>query len=139
MKIYTFVMFMVVPSVINIVLNILIFIHVRSSSRRIQPQTVTNTLSNGGNNQQARVSRRDISLLQQMIFMFLISIAGWTPFYVILIITSFIYLDPVVIRFAVLWAELCILSIIINLFQRNHEIREYSLNKIKALFRLQTG
>ncbi|CAF3537375.1 unnamed protein product [Adineta steineri] len=134
MKIYTVVMFLFIPCFINLVLNIRIFVYVRTSSRRIQPQSV-NTGTGNVNNQQEKVSRRDIKLLQQMILMFLIFLGGWTPFYVIMIVTSFISLDPNFVRVAIVWAQLFILIDVMNLFKRNHEIREYLLNNIRVLIR----
>lgn len=71
LRIYTVSMIIIVPVFINIILNTFIFVHVRAFARRVQPhepRTVTNVNSN---NQQLRISHREIALLRQMIFLFL--------------------------------------------------------------------
>ncbi|CAF0720852.1 unnamed protein product [Adineta ricciae] len=73
-SVYTFVMYVVVPSIISLVNNILIFQHVRSSSNRIQTVEI-----GGSQNQRHKISRRDLHLLRHMIIMFVIFVGGWTP------------------------------------------------------------
>jgi len=129
-------MAVLVPSIINIVLNILIFIYVRTSSRRIQPQSI-DPLTNGNNIQHVKLTRRDISLLWQMIFMFSMFIGGWSPVYLSAIISELIYVDSLVTPVTAIFSELCIFGIIINLFIQNHDLRQYLLNKIRELIRCQ--
>jgi hypothetical protein len=134
MRIYTYVTSVWVPLSINILLSVLIFIHVRNSTRRVQPQTIS-TIENGNNNQQPKISRREMLLLRQMIFMFSMFIGGWTPVYLILIITQYIYLDPLIFRYSVVFGELAVLAIIINLFLYNHELKEYLITKVRQCIR----
>ena len=134
MRIYTFIMTVCVPSLINTIVNVRIFIHVRSSARRVQPQTIT-TLTLGTNTQKQKIGRREISLLRQMIFMFTIFIGGWAPVYSIVIISFVQYLDPIITSLAVVLGELSILGIITNLFICNHDLRQYLLNKMRQVFR----
>ncbi len=122
------------PTLINTIVNGRIFLHVRSSVHRIQPTTVT-AFTNANNPRKPKISRREISLLRRMIFMFLMFIGGWGPVYLVIIFSYVVYLDPIIFQFTVLLGELTILSIIINLFMCNHELKEYLLNKIKTLFR----
>jgi hypothetical protein len=135
MRIYTLILAVFVSLFINIVLNILIFVHVRNSTHRVQPQ-MTNTNANRENNQQPRIGRREISLLKQMIFMFSMFIGGWTPIYSIVIINQYLNFTELIFHCSLIVAELAVLAIIINLFKCNHEIRQYLFNKIRQYIRL---
>jgi hypothetical protein len=126
-------MTVIVPSIINTFVNVLIFGHVRSSSRRIRPQAVL-SVTNVINTQEPRISRREISLLRQMIFMFSMFVGGWTPVYLTVLIFYFIPFNLMAFQLTTLFAELCVLCITMNLFVCNHELREYSRNKIRQLF-----
>jgi len=132
MRIYTFIMAVFVPSVINSVLNILIFIHVRSSSRRVQDQSAA-SVTNGNNTQHVKFNRRDLSLLRQMIFMFSIFIGGWSPVYLSGIIGQFTSINSLVLPITAIFGEICIFSLIINLFVQNHELTQYIINNIRQL------
>jgi hypothetical protein len=133
MGIYTFITAVLLPILINIVLNICIFIHVRNSSRRIQPLTV-GTLISGVNNQQLRISRRDISLLKQMILIFTMFILGWIPIASVHIADIVEPVDSVITAAVTLLSEICLLSLVINLFLCNHEIRQFLFNTIRRWF-----
>ena len=105
----------IVPTFINIVLNVRIFLYVRASTRRVQPQAVSR-LANTSNAQQPKITRREISLLRQMIFTFFMFIGGWSPAYFITVINQFIYVHPVLYQSAILLCIISVLSVIINLF-----------------------
>lgn len=131
MRIYTCTTAVLVPSSINVILNVLIFRYVRSSVRRIQPGII-HTLTNSINNiNQPIITRREISLLQQMIFTFLIFIIGWTPVYLTLIISYFVVFDSNITSATALVSQLCTLCIITNLFIYNHELKQYFKDKIR--------
>ncbi len=130
MGIYTFITVAILPILTNIVLNIFIFIHVRNSSRRIQPQTIS-ALTSGVNNQQPKISRRDISLLKQMIFMFIMFILGWTPTYIIHIADIIHDVNSVIVMAFVFLSDICLFGLVINLFVCNHEIRQFLFNTIR--------
>lgn len=131
-------MIVVVSIFVNIVLNILIFIYVHSSTRRVQPHMLS-SLTNGHNNnnnnnsnqQPTRINRREIALLKQIIFMFSIFIVGWSPMYIMIFIDQIAYIDRILYESMVLLCEISLLSLIINLFLCNHELRKYLLNKIR--------
>jgi hypothetical protein len=123
-----------VPLLVNTVFNVLIFKHVRASTRRVQPQMISmNTRIN--NNQHTKINRRDISLLKQMIFMFCTFIGGWTPAYSILIINDVITLNIMIFRYSVIVCELAMLTIAINLLLCNREIKHFLINKIRRWIR----
>ncbi len=132
MTIYTCVLAVCIPSLIITILNILIFSYVRSSTRRVQPQGLhVSTNANNHIQQQPIISRRDISLLRQMIFTFLIFILGWTPVYLTIIISNFIRIDPLISYITAIISQLCILNIIINLFFNNHELKQYLTDRLR--------
>jgi len=115
---------------VNTIFNVLIFKHVRASTHRVQPQRIgTNLITI--NNQHPRISRRDISLLKQMMFMFCTFIAGWAPAYLLLIINVLINLNPIIFGYSVVFFELALLAITINFFMCNHEIKEFLIIRIR--------
>jgi len=130
MGIYTFITVVILPILTNIVLNIFIFIHVRNSSRRIQPQTIS-ALTSGVNNQQPKISRRDISLLKQMIFMFIMFILGWAPTFIVHIADIIHDVNSVIVMASVFLSDICLLSLVINLFACNHELTQFLFNTIR--------
>ncbi|CAF0772539.1 unnamed protein product [Adineta ricciae] len=88
MTVYTLVTAVLLPSLVNFILNSMIFGHVRSSTRRVQPQNpsawASRITTQQENRQQApKISRREISLLRQMIFMFAMFIGGWSPVFIV--------------------------------------------------------
>ncbi len=121
------------PVFINIVLNVLIFKHVRASTRRVQPQTISTNI-NINNNQQARISRREILLLRHMIFMFSMFIGGWSPIFFLTVINELTYVNQSIYQSCILLCEISALSIILNLYMRNHQLRQYILNNIRHCF-----
>jgi hypothetical protein len=125
MRYYIPMFIIVIPSLTCLVINSIIFTHVYRSSRRIQPQNVT-SLTTVRNPQQPKiVSRRDIHLLRHMILMFSAFVIGWGPVYLILIIMNQITLDPLILRFFSLLAEISIFCDIIDLYLYNHALRQY--------------
>lgn len=116
----------------NIILNVFIFIHVRDFARRVQPQTLNVAVNN---QQQLRINRREISLLKQMIFLFLTFILGWSPMYLILVINQFIYVRRIIYESMVFICQISLLSLIMNLFIYNYKLRQYLINKIRLCFR----
>ena len=114
------------------VLNALIFKHVRSSTRRVQPQIISAT-GTSDRSQQPRISRREMALLQHMLFMSATFAIGWTPVYAVVIVNQYVltYATRLIFDYSVILGEIAILSIIIHLFISNHEIREHSMNKVR--------
>ncbi len=123
-----------VPLIINTIFNGLIFKYVRASTRRVQPQ-ISGINTNSNNNQQPIISRREISLLKQMIFMFCAFIGGWAPACSVIIIQQFIILNPLYFQCSLKIFEIAMLAITINFFICDHEMKEYLINKIRQLVR----
>ncbi|UJR14441.1 hypothetical protein I4U23_001438 [Adineta vaga] len=134
LTIYTFVIAAVLPSILNLILNTLIFLHVRSSTRRVHPQMLSTTTS-GAINPQIVINRRDIALLRQMIFMFSMFVGGWTPAFIISIFYEAMDMDFKFVQICLIFSQICVLGIVINLFMYNRELRQYLSDKIRNCFR----
>ncbi|CAF1541032.1 unnamed protein product [Rotaria sp. Silwood1] len=118
-KIYTLVNMLIIPSIIYFLTNILIYYHVRSSSRRIRPQMIFHNV------QQIKISRRDVYLLRHIVLMFCIFVAGWAPTCILPIMNYFIYINYLSYAISTIWCELALLINIIDLFLYNYKIRKY--------------
>lgn len=136
MGFYTLITAIILPMLMNMALNICIFMHVRRSSRRLQPQGAS-AVTGGTNQQQARISRRDIHLLKQMVFTFAMFIVGWTPALVINTVNVIIFVDFIIAIVSVYLSALCLLALMINLLVCNREIRPYLSDLIRRCFRCQ--
>jgi hypothetical protein len=110
-----------------------IFIYARSSSRRIQPQSVTVQTADG-NIQQAGLRRRDAHLLRHIIFMFCIFVVGWGPIHLVEIVIYYCTVDTLVVSLLFLLAQVCTLSLISNLYLYNHEVRRWLQSKLLPCF-----
>ncbi|CAF4409680.1 unnamed protein product, partial [Rotaria sp. Silwood2] len=72
-NIYALFIVVVFPALVSLVVNMRIFIYVRSSSSQVQPQgQTTGTQTSGGNLHNQQLSRRDTHLLRHIVFMFCI-------------------------------------------------------------------
>ncbi|CAF1349008.1 unnamed protein product [Adineta ricciae] len=127
LRIYTLITAVIAPSILNITLNILIFHHARSSSLRVLPESTSN-------NQILNLSRREISLLRQMTFMFITFIGGWSGIYISVLISYFINFNEWIRPAMSIFGELCVVGIIINLFISNRDVRNYIWTRLRNLF-----
>lgn len=133
-------MAVVLPLLINIILNSLIFVHVRSSTRRVQPQ-IRSAWTNRVTAQQEerqhipKLTRREISLLRQMIFMFMMFIGGWSPVFIVNIFLQLKKIHTIITALTILFSELCVFGITTNLFIHNYQLKDFLLNKIQFCFR----
>ena len=120
----------VLPALVNIVPNALIFTYVRSSTNRIQPQ-VSNTMTNSVTVHHSKISRREIALVKQMTYMFVVLTLGWSPIYVITVIISYTPVDLFIYHLAYVLCQISVISIVLNLFKINGDLRQYLWNKIR--------
>lgn len=60
--------------------------------------------------------------------MFSMFIGGWSPVFIILLISGSIYINPIIYQISILLCEISVLSTIINLYLCNHELKQYLLN-----------
>jgi hypothetical protein len=122
-------MIIIIPILIGLILHIIIFNHVRSSTRRVQPSAQTPE-NDANNQQQQRTNHRDSQLIRRMIIMFGILVVGWSPLHIYtIIIPDFSITLPLSSCFTLL-AQLCLLINIINLYLYNHQLRKYLQNLI---------
>jgi hypothetical protein len=129
MSVYQLMIIVIVPSFISFVVNAMIYLHVRSSFRRVQcsPEDQQSTVQRTS---QVKISRRDIHLLRNIVSTFCVFIGGWSPIFVLLAVTGKGEVAPLVLIILAVWAEISLFSIVINLFRYNQKLREYLKNKI---------
>ncbi|CAF3228457.1 unnamed protein product [Rotaria socialis] len=113
----------IIPSAISFITNMLIYYHVRVSSRRVQSET-SNTREIHG----IKISRRDLYLLRHMVLMFCIFLGGWTPLFIIPIVHHFTPVSNILYALSALWCELALLINMIDLFLYNHKVRKYLIS-----------
>ncbi|CAF1009328.1 unnamed protein product [Adineta steineri] len=126
---YSLSVVVIVPSIVNIIFNSLIFMSVRSSTRRINAlatTTTTATTTKTSVTNTTHQDKRDIYLLKHIVFMFIVFISGWAPVYTFFIVVDFA--NPIGLWLTLLLQFLPALSLlisIIDLFLYNHELRQY--------------
>jgi hypothetical protein len=119
--VYNLVLIVILPLIIIAIFNAIIFLKVRSSSRRIHTTALPSTAAIDRRQQNAR----DVHLLKHMLFMFVVFIIGWAPLYIYLVII----LNPfsyywLYVAFQILAAVSVIIDLL-DLFLYNHDIRQY--------------
>ncbi|CAF1177558.1 unnamed protein product [Rotaria sordida] len=124
-EIYRLIFIVIVPSIVFLIINILIYVTVRSLSHRIRPSSFSVTENNPRNIRQERISRRDIHLFRHMIIMFLIFVGGWTPLYALFAIQTQALANIILSECFTIWCQLAFLCDIIDLYLYNHEVRNY--------------
>jgi hypothetical protein len=118
-------MIVIIPSLICLINNIIIFNYVRSSTNRVQPSSVVKK-----DNRHQHINQRDLHLLRHMIIMFGVFVGGWSPSYIYTTIVVNVDFTSVTVSLLILLAELSLLFTIINLFLYNHELRRHFQDKI---------
>ncbi|CAF4542747.1 unnamed protein product, partial [Rotaria sp. Silwood2] len=115
-EIYKLIFIVIVPSIVFLIVNILIYITILSSSHRVRPRSISITENNSANVRQERISRRDIHLLRHMILMFSIFVGGWTPLYALFAIQSQVFANTILSQCFTIWCQLAFLCDIIDLY-----------------------
>ena len=109
-----------IPSILATIFNSLIYISVRSSTRRIRATTENVNQANS----------RDIYLLKHMLFIFVVFIVGWTPTYVDMIFNSSITDTRLSSLILEVIAIVSTIVIIFDLFFYNRDLRRYLTENI---------
>ncbi|UJR17386.1 hypothetical protein I4U23_004281 [Adineta vaga] len=112
---------LILPSIIMIFFNSMIFYSVHSSTRRVHTLTFSTSAISSVNHGRTR----DIYLVKHMLFMFVVFIAGWGPIYIYLMIVG---TQEKTLWITILLQILPVLSSFINivdLFIYNHDLRRY--------------
>ena len=128
----------IVPSVISLIFNMLIFIWIHKSSKRIQPVSQSHN-SNGNNSRLSGLSRRDLHLLRHAIILFSIFFVGWSPVYFLITLD---YAGNVSRTFYVLsgiWLDISNIAFVIDLFIYNHELMGWIRGKLHSSNRSPTS
>jgi len=123
---FIFVTLIIIPSCLIVIFDVLIYVHIQSSSRRVHPATI-NLI------RMTRQHGRDIYLLKHMLFIFTVFVLGWAPT-VITILPGLNDISDIWIFVIVRTLPVISATIIgLDLFIYNHELRRYLKRK---LFRL---
>lgn len=105
-----------------------IFIYARNSMRRVRTHDIA--AINSGNSQQLRISRRGLSLLKQILFIFTMFIVGWSSAFAINTITATSHVDDRIQMTCIYLSEIYLICLVINLFIFNHDVRQHVLHRV---------
>ncbi len=123
------VIIVVIRLLIYLLVNIFIFIYVRSSFRSVHCRSQI-TQTNIKEISQVKISRHDIHLLRYVIYTYCIFIGGWCPIFILIVMDFENKIAPMIYIILAVLAEASFISIIINLFRYNQKLRHYLKNKI---------
>lgn len=123
-------MIVISPTVVGVILHIIILNHVRSSTLRVNPSVHITENDVQNSQQQQRLNRRDNQLIRRMILMFCIFVGGWSPLYIYCIIIPDFSFTLLLSSIFTLWAKLCLLIDIINLYIYNYQLTKYLLHLV---------
>jgi hypothetical protein len=116
------------PITIIVITDMIIFNHVRNSTKRVH----TENMREGITRRAIVVSRRDVKLLKNMLFMFLLFAFGWTPIYIFRLINFPPGMLKVRIDFGLtLLPVYTLLMDMIILYYNNEELVNYILQRIR--------
>ncbi|UJR37556.1 hypothetical protein I4U23_030257 [Adineta vaga] len=124
MNYYVLMIIIIIPVLLYIIINVIIFKYVQSSTRRIQPRTETMVVDNNSV-QQLKLNRRDIHLLRHMIIMFFVFVIGWCPIYITTVVNAHIPVDLLILKILSLLAEISLFCNVIDLFLYSHDLRQF--------------
>lgn len=114
----------IVPSLVSLIINLIIFKSVRQSSHRVQAQSqITNGEDAPTISRAKTISRRDLHLLRHILVMFCIFIGGWSPVSIYAVVVPLASWTSLELSLLILLAECSVIADVINLFIYNHEVR----------------
>jgi hypothetical protein len=99
---------------------------VRSSTRRVHAVATTTCATRNSNHQHAR----DMHLLKHMLFVFVVSVGGWAPTYIVSLLVqdgTTLYTAYLILQLLAEWSSLIV---ILDLFWYNHELRKYLIERL---------
>jgi hypothetical protein len=112
----------ILPSILGVVFNTLIFIKVRSSTRRAHTVATTMPVNATYSKQQ---NARDVHLLKHMLFISVVFIIGWAPVYINAAVEIYIKVPYWIDSLLQIFPVLSSLINIVDLFLYNHDLRQY--------------
>ncbi|CAF1185130.1 unnamed protein product [Adineta steineri] len=133
-QIYVLIIIGVIPAILLIITNGIIFISARKSTQRVQPM-------NGDRTTTSTFTQRDIRLLKHMVFIFAVFFCGWVPMFIIAVIDYNGDAIPYVVLHGLqILPCVALLIDIIDLFIYNHELRRYlTRQKHNELINIRTN
>ena len=123
----------VIPTIIFVTTNIVIFRKVHLSSRRTHPVSSVETI-HSKRFQKPPLNRRDLRLLRHMIIMISIFVSGWSPLYILFSVHNQFSTNPTLSISLTILCETALLFDMIELYIYNRELRAYFRS---FFFRLQ--
>jgi hypothetical protein len=120
-------MVIVVPSCLYLVVNLRIFVSIRSLSRRIQ-LLPTSIVTITDQSPQQKISHHDIRLLLHTISMFSMFIFAWGPIFTLTLVDYDYKVASIIYTLLTILAELSLLLVIVHLFFYNRTLRRYLRN-----------
>ncbi|CAF0863529.1 unnamed protein product [Adineta steineri] len=130
---YTVLISIIVPALFTLIINLKIFKHVHSSSKRIHPQMTTNT-ETIIIRQQPAINRRDLYLLKHMIFIFSMFIVGWTPIFSLVAIDYQSAVSQIVYALLQVFSVICFLVCMMDLLLCNQDLKRFIKDTILQCF-----
>lgn len=121
---YTVIIAIFIPVAITLFINVRLFKYVHSSFRRVRPQ-VTVTATGVSNQRQSIISRRDLSLLKHIVFMFSMFAIGWTPIFSLVAIDYSYSVSPMVYTLLQVLAVVCLFVCVCDLFLCDQDLKRY--------------
>lgn len=123
----------VTPALACVIIHVLIFIHVRNSSRRVQTEAFSVQRS------LASTRRRDWKILQQAVVVFCTFLLGCTPILLLEAIDDKRLVNPAIYASLMPVGSLSTLISLTYLMLFNNELKDYRNEKICFCLRLQTS
>ena len=111
----------------------MILLNVQASTRRIR---ALNSASNNQVQKHGNTHARDTYLLKHMLFIFIVTVIGWTPIYVLGLLENEDALFEWIPSIARILPVFSSLINILDLFWYNHELRQYISEKCVKIMRL---
>jgi hypothetical protein len=121
-RVYKLFVIVILPSTLNGIFNLLIFLKVKLSTRRLSAGTMK--VSNIQSHQKC-LNCRDVCLLKHMLFLHIVFVIGWTPINLLSIIELYIEIPVLLYLFLRLLPPISLLINILDLFIYNRELRQY--------------
>ena len=112
----------IIPSMLNGLLNLFIFLKVSLSSQRLISGVKSLSLESLNSK---HLQNRDIALLKHILFLHIIFVIGWAPIALTPIIELFVQIPHLVNLFVRLLPSMSLLINILDLYVYNHELRQY--------------
>ncbi len=129
---YSLLIIVILPSIVNVVFNILIYFSVRSSTRRVHALATITSVAARTNHRNAR----DIYLLKHMFFVFVVFVLGWTPIYFLALFNLYETVTLWVIQFLQILPVISSLVIVLDLFFYNRDLRQDLKERLMKFFHL---